>query len=178
MSEPQKQKVSINLNLKEILDYGGGSLHLMFFKQPEEYAKRAFKAIKGGSTIPLGQLKVTPNQGETEAPQAIAFDLTLQFDYSEFKGPGFNFPTFKSALQAMLQSIAARINDKKEPNILHNQKTGGVLIHHPGFIQIGEQLNVMVLSVEPSKKTDLNFKLFFVDPSQYKRKDEADAATA
>jgi hypothetical protein len=42
-----------------------------------------------------------------------------------------------------------------------------LLIHLPGMIQLGEQLNVMLMAFEMGNLEAITIKLMFVEPSQY-----------
>ncbi len=173
MSDDRSGKTNINLDLVQVLDLGCGILRQLFFKLPESRAKAALKDLKNGSTLSLGEMTLRPKGAAADTPEAGKVPLALELDYSEFRGPGFSFPVYRAALNAMLDKIALAMRAKKDLNILTNQQTGGMLIHQPGVIQLGEQINVLLLAIEPpkTKKGGVVFRLMFVDPDQYKRKD-------
>ena len=172
MSEAQSNKKNINLDVVRVLDLGCGILQQAFFKQPEEKAKAILKDLKHGKSIGLGSMTLNNKSSDGEGSTELgSIPLSLELDYSEFKGPGFSFPVYKVALKAMMDRIAQTVRAKKDLNILTNQQTGGMLIHQPGVIQVGEQINVMLLTIESAGKGGIKFKLIFVDPEQYKTKD-------
>ena len=45
---------------------------------------------------------------------------------------------------------------------------GTILLNLPGMIQIGEQLNVMVMAFDLGTMKNISIKLMFVEPDQYK----------
>lgn len=166
MTEKQSAQKNITLNMIQILDLGCGILQQLFLKQSEDKAKAALKELKHGKSLSLGEITLT-NPSE-EAPKIPNIPLYLKLDYSEFRGPGFSFPAYKLALKLMIEKIVKTVRAKKDLNVLTNEETGAVLIHQPGVIQIGEQINVMLLTIESAPKNGMLLKLIFVDPEQYK----------
>lgn len=168
MSEAQTPK-KFNLNMVQVLDLGCGIMHQAFVKQPADKAKALLKELKHGKRIPLGSLTLTNKDAEGEVKDSLEVPMSLELDYTEFKGGGFGFPVFESALKAMLSQIGQTIKAKKDLNILTNQQTGGTLVHQPGVVKVENQFNVLVVCIEPGKKEDIIFKLMFVDPNQYEQ---------
>ncbi|WP_439134856.1 hypothetical protein [Pseudomaricurvus sp.] len=168
MSDAQTPK-KFNLNMVQVLDLGCGIMHQAFVKQPADKAKALLKDLKHGKRIPLGALTLTNKNAEGEVQDSLEVPMSLELDYSEFKGGGFGFPVFEAVLKAMLNQIGQTIKAKKDLNILTNQATGGTLVHQPGVVKIDEQYNVLVVCIEPGKKEDIIFKLMFVDPDQYEQ---------
>ena len=171
MSVNQTSKPNITVNLPQILDLGCGVIQQVFFRQKEEQAKRAFKTLKHGELLNLGNLTLEAKDGDPS--RARKLKVSLELKHSEFRGPGFGFPIFRVALQGLLERIATTLRARKDLNVLTNQATGGVLIHHPGVVQTGEQINVLCLALEPGDKGFI-FRLMFVDPDQYRIKQGAD----
>ncbi len=175
MSE-QSPKKKFNLNLVQVLDLGCGILHQAFVKQPADKAKALLKELKHGKRIPLGALTLSNKNAEGEVVDSLEVPMSLELDYSEFKGGGFGFPVFEAALKAMLSQVGQTLKAKKDLNILTNQQTGGTLVHLPGVIQKDGQYNVLVICIEPGQKDSIILKLMFVDPDQYEqlRQDKAE----
>lgn len=173
MSNAQPSPKQINLNLVQVLDLGCGILHQAFVRQPADKAKALFKDLKHGKTLSMGALTLTNKNPEGEVLAELEVPLSLQLDYSEFKGGGFGFPVFEAALKAMLTRIGQTMRAKNNLNILTNQETGSALVHQPGVVQVtgahGVQYNVLVVAIERGKKEDMVFKLMFVDPDQYEQ---------
>ncbi|MBU3069283.1 hypothetical protein KOI40_05585 [Aestuariicella sp. G3-2] len=168
MSDAQSPK-KFNLNMVQVLDLGCGIMHQAFIKQPADKAKALLKDLKNGKRIPLGALTLTNKNAEGEVKDQLEVPMSLELDYSEFKGAGFGFPVFEAALKAMLSRIGQTLKAKKDLNILTNQETGGTLVHQPGVVKVDDQFNVLVVCIEPGKKEDIIFKLMFVDPDQYEQ---------
>lgn len=180
MSDAQPSPKQFNLNLVQVLDLGCGILHQAFVKQPVDKAKSLFKDLKHGKTLSLGALTLTNKNSEGEVVAALEVPLSLQLDYSEFKGAGFSFPVFEAALKALLTRIGQTMRAQKDLNILTNEQTGSALVHQPGVVQVAGQYNVLVVAIDRGKKGDLVFKLMFIDPDQYEqlRNEPAGEATA
>lgn len=174
MSDQQTPKKKFNLNMVQVLDLGCGILHQAFIKQSPDKAKVLLKDLKNGKRISLGALTLSNKNTEGEVQDSLEVPLSLELDYTEFKGGGFGFPVFEAALKAMLNQIGQTLRAKKDLNLLTNQETGGTLVHQPGVVKIGEQHNVMVIAMEPGKKENIVLRLLFVDPDQYEslRKEE------
>ena len=176
MSEQAPAKPQININLVQVLDVACRILQQGFFRQPEAKAKALLKDLKSGKRIPLGAINLNRKNTDGEEQQVMEMPLTLELDYSEFRGPGFGFPAFRAALQGMLNQIGTTMRARKDLNIMSNQQQDTLLVHQPGVVRIGEQFNVMVLGLERGTKNQLTLKLMFIDPDQYPRRDQQAAA--
>ena len=141
----------------ELVNLAAQILSQLFIKAPKEKAKPIFKDIKQGKLFSLGSITIQ----DTLKPS-----LHLALDYSEFRGPGFNFDVFGAALTGILQQIGQKFQAKADLNIM-TSKEGSVLIHLPGMIQLNEQLNVMVMSFDLGTMDKITIKLMFLDPEQY-----------
>ena len=161
------EQKTIDLNLVELTSLAANILDSLFLKAPKDKAKPIFKDLKQGKRYPLGTVKIQ----NTLEPK-----LHLELDYSEFCGPGFNFDAFIMALRGILTQVSQQFKMKGDLNIMTSD-TGSVMIHLPGMIQIGEQLNAMVLAFEMGNQQQIGLRLMFVDPAQYEalRKDKAES---
>ena len=122
-------------------------------------ARGFFKTLKQGKTIKPGTLRLGK---EVEAPLEIALD------YTEFKGPGFNFDIFVAALHAMLQRISVRLKAKEDLNILSSD-SGSFLINLPGMVEHDGHVNILVMSLDFSVAKEITLRLMFLDPEQFKK---------
>ena len=147
----------LQLNLAELVNLAAKLLDRIFRQAPKDKIKPVFKELKNGKQIPLGHVTLDAK---------VDSDLKLALDYSEFKGPGFNFDVFAAALEGVLQQISDVFRDQGELNIMTSEDAS-VLIHLPGAVQIGEQLNVLVLAFEMADINNIVVKLMFVEPDQY-----------
>ena len=148
---------TLNLNLVEVLNLAAKLLNQMFLVAPKDKAKPVFKAIKNGEQVVLGTMTID---------QKLKSNLKLALDYSEFQGPGFNFDVFKAGLQAILKQVSDTFRTKAKPNILQSDE-GTVLVHLPGFVEINNQLNVLVLAFELARLEAIVIKLMYLEPGQY-----------
>ncbi len=150
-------KPDLEINLAEMVNLAAKLLHTLFQAAPKDKAKPIFKEIKHGKTVALGSVTLQ---------EKLTSNLTLALDYSEFRGPGFNFDVFKTALEGILRQISHAFQTRGELNVM-NSDDGTVLIHLPGAVQQGDQLNVLVLAFEFGDIHNVVVKLMFIDPSQY-----------
>ena len=151
------EKQTVDLNLVELVNLAANILNQLFIKAPKQKAKPVFKDIKQGKSFALGSVKIQ---------DTLQSSLQLALDYSEFRGPGFNFDVFETALRGILQQISQKFQAKADLNIMTSEQ-GSVLIHLPGMIQMNDQLNVMVMAFDLGTMETITIKLMFVDPSQY-----------
>jgi hypothetical protein len=148
---------NIDINLVEMTNLCANVLHQAFLSSPDKNARDLFKSLKQGKPISPGKLRLGE---EMQAP------LKLALDYSEFKGPGFNFDIFIAALHAMLQRISAQLKAKEKLNILHSE-TGSFLLNLPGVVERNEQINVLMMAMDFSKPKEVTLSLMFFDPEQF-----------
>jgi hypothetical protein len=151
------EKKNVDINLVELVNLAANILDQLFIKAPKDKAKAAFKDLKQGKAHQLG----TVNFQDIVKP-----NLSLLLDYSEFRGPGFNLDAFNISIQGILQQIKIQFNKKGDLNIL-NGENNSFMVHLPGFVQIDEQLNALVMVFELGTMENIVIKLMYVDPSQY-----------
>lgn len=154
MTTPENK---LDINLVELVNLAAKLLDNIFFRAPKDKAKPVFKAIKSGEKVPLGTVTLD---------QKVTSNLSLAMDYSEFKGPGFNFDICKLALQGILKQISDTFKVKGDLNVMSSED-GTVLIHLPGAVELSGQMNVMVMAFELSDINNIVFKLMFIEPEQY-----------
>ena len=148
---------TIDLNLLELVSIAANSMEQLFIRANKEKAKATFKGLKNGKTEHLGKVKIAG---------VIEPTVSMSLDYSEFRGPGFNFDVFTQALTALLRQLAVKFNSKDDMNILPGENNSQ-LIHVPGIVKIADQFNVLVFAIELGQLQSINFKLMFIDPNQY-----------
>ncbi len=148
----------IDINIVPILNAAASILQSGFLTGPRAHARQEFKKLKQGksitvATLNIGQLKDAP--------------FKLQLDYSEYQGPGFGFDIFIAALDSMLRQTETALKEKKDLNMLTNQKQSEVvLVALPGVIRREEQINVMMMNFSFGAP-DIILKFMFVDPDQF-----------
>ena len=153
------EKKEVDINIVQVLDVAAKALHAGFLSGSRAHAKREFKKLKQGhrtqvATLNMGELKNAP--------------LSIELDYSEYVGPGFGFDSFTSALRSMLRHTELAFAEKKDLNLLASEdQTELILGALPGIIQLGEQLNVMMMCLSFSEAPKIVVKLMFVEPDQF-----------
>ena len=149
----------IDINIVQILNAAASILQTGFLTGPRAHARQEFKKLKQGksikvATLNIGQLKDAP--------------FKLQLDYSKYKGPGFGFDSFIAALESMLRHTETALKEKKDLNMLSNQKQSEVVLTAvPGIIRREQQNNVMMMNFSFIQAPDVILKLMFVDPGQF-----------
>ena len=148
----------IDINIVPILNAAASILQSGFLTGPRAHARQEFKKLKQGksitvATLNIGQLKDAP--------------FKLQLDYSEYQGPGFGFDIFIAALDSMLRQTETALKEKKDLNMLTNQKQSEVVLAAlPGIVRREQQDNVMLMNFSFGAP-DIILKFMFVDPDQF-----------
>ena len=153
---------SINIDSRKLFNLGVNLLVAGFIRQKPEDAKKLFKDLKQGSQVTSGQL--------TSEQTGMAIPIKLELDRSEYRGQ-FNYPNFEASLKTMLQKFETEVRKDKELKDLHtltNDATGGLLFNIPTGVKIGDDLNVLMMAVEPCEGY-LAVKLLFMNPDQFKK---------
>lgn len=165
-AEAGQGKPKIDLSLVRVVDVSCGILYQAFFRQTRNRIKALFKDIKKGKTVALGKLNLERKNNDTgEVIEQLDIRLNMKLNRDEYRG-AINFPAFETVLGAMLSRISEHLKDKKDLNILTDEK-GTALVHVPGVIQVDGQFNVLVMAFEPQKDNSMLMHLMFVDPDQY-----------
>jgi len=153
---------SINIDSRKLFNLGVNLLIAGFIRQKPEDAKKLFKDLKQGSQVTSGQL--------TSEQTGMAIPIKLELDRSEYRGQ-FNYPNFEASLKTMLQKFETEVRKDKELKDLHtltNDATGGLLFNIPTGVKIGDDLNVLMMAIEPSEGY-LAVKLLFMNPDQFRK---------
>ena len=153
---------SINIDSRKLFNLGVNLLIAGFIRQKPEDAKKLFKDLKQGSQVTSGQL--------TSEQTGMAIPIKLELDRSEYRGQ-FNYPNFEASLKTMLQKFETEVRKDKELKDLHtltNHATGGLLFNIPTGVKIGDDLNVLMMAIEPSEGY-LAVKLLFMNPDQFRK---------
>lgn len=166
-AEPARQVV---VPIDQLLVQSIRALDNYFFRAQKEKARKLYKEIAAGGVVEIATL----NFKDAAQPP---LKLRLALDHSQYKGH-ITFHMFKLALQQMLKNIASKLNNRKDLNIFTSKDTGEVLIHLPGIIRDRDNVNVMILGLEPVKQTAI-VRLQFLDSDQFRKDNpEAEAAAA
>ncbi|MBT3529019.1 hypothetical protein N8708_00355 [Porticoccaceae bacterium] len=154
------EEQSINIDSRKLFNLGVNLLVAGFIRQKPEDAKKLFKELKQGVQISSGQL--------TSEQTGMVIPIKLELDRSEYRGQ-FNFPNFEISVKTMLQKFETEVRKDKELKDLHtltNETTGGLLFNVPTGVKIGEDINVLMMAVEPAGES-LVVKLMFMNPEQF-----------
>lgn len=154
------EEQSINIDSRKLFNLGVNLLVAGFIRQKPEDAKKLFKELKQGVQISSGQL--------TSEQTGMVIPIKLELDRTEYRGQ-FNFPNFEISVKTMLQKFETEVRKDKDLKDLHtltNEATGGLLFNVPTGVKIGEDINVLMMAVEPSGES-LVVKLMFMNPEQF-----------
>jgi len=154
------EEQSINIDSRKLFNLGVNLLVAGFIRQKPEDAKKLFKELKQGVQISSGQL--------TSEQTGMVIPIKLELDRSEYRGE-FNFPNFEISVKTMLQKFETEVRKDKDLKDLHtltNETTGGLLFNVPTGVKIGEDINVLMMAVEPAGES-LVVKLMFMNPEQF-----------
>ena len=154
------EEQSINIDSRKLFNLGVNLLVAGFIRQKPEDAKKLFKELKQGVQISSGQL--------TSEQTGMVIPIKLELDRSEYRGQ-FNFPNFEISVKTMLQKFETEVRKDKDLKDLHtltNEATGGLLFNVPTGVKTGEDINVLMMAVEPAGES-LVVKLMFMNPEQF-----------
>ena len=154
------EKQSINIDARKLFNLGANLLVAAFVNQRPEDAKKLFKELKQGVKVNSGQLK-------SDATGAV-IPIKLELERSEYRGQ-FNYPNFEISVKALLQKFeteSRKDKELKELRTLTNEANGGILFNLPSGVQIGDDINVLMMSVEPMDDC-LVVRLMFMEPDQF-----------
>ena len=154
------EEQSINIDSRKLFNLGVNLLVAGFIRQKPEDAKKLFKELKQGVQISSGLL--------TSEQTGMVIPIKLELDRSEYRGQ-FNFPNFEISVKTMLQKFETEVRKDKDLKDLHtltNEATGGLLFNVPTGVKIGEDINVLMMAVEPAGES-LVVKLMFMNPEQF-----------
>ncbi len=154
------EQKTINIDARKLFNMGANLLVAGFVNQKPEAAKKLFKDIKQGAVVQSGQL--------TSEKDGVVIPIKLELDRSQYRGQ-FNYPNFEIALKALLNKFETEVRKDKELKDLRtltNESTGGILFNIPSGVQIGDDVNVLMMSVEPDDEA-LVVRLMFMEPEQF-----------
>ena len=154
------EQQSINIDARKLFNVGSNLLVAGFIRQKPEDAKKLFKELKQGTRVQAGELKAEQS--------GATIPIKLELERSEYRGK-FNYPNFEIALKSLLQKFDTEVRKDKELKDLHtmtNEANGGILFNLASGVQIGEDINVLMMSVEPFDNC-LVVRLMFMNPDQF-----------
>lgn len=154
------EQQTINIDARKLFNLGSNLLVAGFIQQKPEEAKKLFKELKTGARVRAGELKAEKS--------GATIPIKLELERSEYRGQ-FNYPNFELSLRSLLQKFETEVRkDKelKELRTLTNEANGGLLFNLPSGVQIGENINVLMMSVEPFDDC-LVVRLMFMNPEQF-----------
>ena len=160
MTEQQTEQQGINIDARKLFNLGANLLVAGFKNQSPENSKKLFKDLKQGLSVNSGEL--------SGATSGVKIPIKLEMDRSEYKGQ-FNYPNFEISLKSLLQKFETEVRKDKELkdlNTLTNDSNGSILFNLPSGVKIGEDVNVLMMSIEPLDDC-IVVQLMFMEPGQF-----------
>ena len=148
----------------QLLVVSGNVLLRCLLDAPRADAKRIFNDIHDGKQVSLVNVRM---DDDTDV------QFQVQLDHSEFRGPRLNFKEFRNSLAGLLHSIGEHSEAEAKVPVFTEKQTGAMLFGVPGFTQVEDELNVMMVSVNVRKPGAIQLRLMYVEPDQFKRQKAA-----
>lgn len=138
----------------------GNVLLKSVLEAPRGDAKRIFNTIHDGKRHTLANVRM-------DEENEVGFELLL--DDSEFRGGRLNFKAFRDSLAGLLHSMGGYMREEAKVPVFTQKTTGEMLFGVPGFTQVDDELNVMMLAVNLRRPGAVQLKLMYVEPDQFKQ---------
>ena len=134
-------------------------LHRQFIAAPRTEAKRVFREVAEGRSVPMTTVRMEDNS-------TVAFRLEL--DHSEFDGK-LNFGAFRASLAVLISNLSRSLEEKRPVTVFNMQhRAQSVLFGVTGVTVEQEQPNVMVLGADTSGPPgNVLLRLMYLDYQQF-----------
>lgn len=134
-------------------------LHRQFIAAPRTEAKRVFREVAEGRSVPMTTVRMEDNS-------TVAFRLEL--DHSEFDGK-LNFGAFRASLAVLITNLSRSLEEKRPVTVFNmQQRAQSVLFGVTGVTVEQEKPNVMVLGADTSGPAgNVLLRLMYLDHRQF-----------
>ena len=134
-------------------------LHRQFIAAPRTEAKRVFREVAEGRSVPMTTVRMEDNS-------TVAFRLEL--DHSEFDGK-LNFGAFRASLAVLITNLSRSLEEKRPVTVFNMQhRAQSVLFGVTGVTVEQEKPNVMVLGADTSGPPgNVLLRLMYLDHRQF-----------
>lgn len=134
-------------------------LHRQFIAAPRTEAKRVFREVAEGRSVPMTTVRMEDNS-------TVAFRLEL--DHSEFDGK-LNFGAFRASLAVLITNLSRSLEEKRPVTVFNMQhRAQSVLFGVTGVTVEQEKPNVMVLGADTSGPAgNVLLRLMYLDHRQF-----------
>lgn len=134
-------------------------LHRQFIAAPRTEAKRVFREVAEGRSMPMTTVRMEDNS-------TVAFRLEL--DHSEFDGK-LNFGAFRASLAVLITNLSRSLEEKRPVTVFNMQhRAQSVLFGVTGVTVEQEKPNVMVLGADTSGPPgNVLLRLMYLDHRQF-----------
>lgn len=138
-------------------------LHRAFVEATRTVSKGLYRRLIAGEVVPVTQLELADDQ---------TVQLNMKLDTSEFRGD-INFSQFRDGVVSLLQQLIPTLKSEGQLKSYHakdqnDQFTDAVLLGVTGPTQHGADVNVMMISMTPSKtEPQIEVGLMYMNPDQF-----------
>lgn len=164
----QEQTQTQSLSTDKFLTISINLLNKAFLEASRTDAKRVYRSIEDGKTVPLTHL-------EMEDKSRVRFDLAL--DHTQYQGK-LSYSSFRTGLTLLIARIADMLRAGEEFRTLQNeQNPRSVMFAVPVATTENDRPSVLVLGAESrSGEASLLLNLCYLDPTQFEAEQARSAA--
>jgi hypothetical protein len=143
-------------------------LHRQFIAAARTPAKRLFREILDGRTVPLTTVKMEDNS-------TVRFRLSLE--QSEYVG-NLNYSAFRASLATLLGNISQALQNKSDVTVFTmDQRTDSIMFGITGVTIEDAKPSVMVLGADVEGQAGaITLQLMYIDPGQFAQQGAVAAA--
>ena len=143
-------------------------LHRQFIAAPRTEAKRVFREVAEGRSVPMTTVRMEDNS-------TVAFRLEL--DHSEFDGK-LNFGAFRASLAVLITNLSRSLEEKRPVTVFNMQhREQSVMFGVTGVTVEQGQPNVLVLGADTSGPPgNVLLRLMYLDHRQFAAAGQGGAA--
>jgi hypothetical protein len=167
---PMSQLAQQNIPKDKFLIIAINLLHRYFIAAGRTPAKRLFREIHEGLTVPLTAVRM-------EDDSTVSFKLCM--DHSEYVGQ-LNFSAFRGGLGVLLGNTSRALQSKQEVTVFNmDQRPGSVLFGVTGVSVADGRPSVMALGADvDGQPGTVTLRLMYLDPAQFIQGDGVAATSA
>ena len=132
------------------------NLNTRFFADERVHSKRLVKRLL--SNLPVNFMQI--GSGNTTD---VSCHLVL--DHSHYQGK-LGFGKFRESLAVMMRSIAQKLHDKEELNIMIDE-VGDIIFNIPGVVESDEGINILITGLSQNEAGKATINLMFMNPESF-----------
>ncbi|CAA0107950.1 hypothetical protein [Zhongshania aliphaticivorans] len=157
--------MNVNLDAPSVLAIAVNLFKTCLLDVGRTEAKRYFKELEAGRELYLTEMAM---------PDKSKLRVRLQLMPQEFNGH-LNFSAFKLQVQMLCAEIAKVIKAEAEPIVMSDDSGRQLMFNIPAISHIDGDFNALVLGADLRRAGELVLQLMFIDPEQYRQKEQISA---